>query len=261
MKKNLLLSVSALLFSYFLMAQTDTTINGVTYTLFAPGLWVEVEAAPFTCGDDITFMYNGSMVTYGTVESNGNCWMDRNLGASQVATSSTDHLSYGDLFQWGRGDDEHQLMTWTNSTSGTSVNASQEGQSSSPTPGDYFLHGSNNWYTGSDPDELWIEYGTGVNNPCPPGWRVPTEAEWNAERNSWSPNNNATGAIDSPLKLPLAGFRSNNTGNLILGGIVGFYWSSTVSSADSRHLNVNSSNASVSTSNRAFGLSVRCLKN
>jgi len=34
----------------------------------------------------------------------GETWMDRNLGAIQVATSSTDADSYGDLYQWGRTD-------------------------------------------------------------------------------------------------------------------------------------------------------------
>jgi hypothetical protein len=41
----------------------------------------------------------------------GRTWMDRNLGASQVATSSTDANSYGDLYQWGRRADGHQCRT------------------------------------------------------------------------------------------------------------------------------------------------------
>ncbi|SMN17648.1 hypothetical protein CRYPA_1272 [uncultured Candidatus Thioglobus sp.] len=28
-------------------------------------------------------------------------WLDRNLGATQVAASSTDSAAYGDLYQWG----------------------------------------------------------------------------------------------------------------------------------------------------------------
>ena len=32
----------------------------------------------------------------------GKVWMDRNLGAGRVATSSTDTEAYGDLYQWGR---------------------------------------------------------------------------------------------------------------------------------------------------------------
>lgn len=38
----------------------------------------------------------------------GLIWMDKNLGASQVATSSTDAASYGDLYQWGRAAEGHQ---------------------------------------------------------------------------------------------------------------------------------------------------------
>tara|TARA_R110000850_G_scaffold277151_1_gene424854 strand:- start:43846 stop:47097 length:3252 start_codon:yes stop_codon:yes gene_type:complete len=38
-------------------------------------------------------------------------WLDRNLGASQVATSSTDADAYGDLYQWGRSPDGHQLRS------------------------------------------------------------------------------------------------------------------------------------------------------
>lgn len=30
-------------------------------------------------------------------------WMDRNLGASRKALSSSDDLAFGDLYQWGRG--------------------------------------------------------------------------------------------------------------------------------------------------------------
>lgn len=28
------------------------------------------------------------------------------------------YLGYGDLFQWGRGDDGHQVVNWTSSRSG-----------------------------------------------------------------------------------------------------------------------------------------------
>tara|TARA_R100001143_G_scaffold63570_1_gene72061 strand:+ start:18268 stop:19314 length:1047 start_codon:yes stop_codon:yes gene_type:complete len=58
-----------------------------------------VGACITVCGDPVTFMYDGSEVTYGTLTgANGSCWHDRNLGAAQVATSSTDAQSYGDYF-------------------------------------------------------------------------------------------------------------------------------------------------------------------
>jgi hypothetical protein len=42
--------------------------------------------------------------------------VDRNLGASQVATSSTDPVSYGDSYQWGRLADGHQIRTFATTT-------------------------------------------------------------------------------------------------------------------------------------------------
>ena len=54
----------------------------------------------------------GTASENGTVTSTtGQVWMDRNLGASRVATSSTDSAAYGDLYQWGRGTDGHEKRT------------------------------------------------------------------------------------------------------------------------------------------------------
>ncbi|MCB4755356.1 MAG: hypothetical protein LGB62_07400, partial [Sulfurovum sp.] len=53
-------------------------------------------------------MYKG--LTYGCVTSKtGRIWLDRNIGASQVATSLSDEASYGYYFQWGRPADGHQI--------------------------------------------------------------------------------------------------------------------------------------------------------
>ncbi|MDA8686801.1 fibronectin type III domain-containing protein, partial [Robiginitalea sp.] len=178
----------------------------------------------------------------------GKIWMDRNLGATQVAASSTDAASYGDLYQWGRGADGHQLRS-----SGTTTV-----QSSSTSPGNTFITVSDNWYTGTDPDNLWQGV-NGINNPCPSGYRLPTNAEWDAERATWG-SNDAAGALASPLKLPLAGNRYSSYGSLYNVGTIGFYWSSTVSSAYSRNLYLDSSNAYIFTNYRAYGFAVRCLK-
>jgi len=177
-------------------------------------------------------------------------WMDRNLGAAQVATISTDAASYGDLYQWGRGADGHEKRD-----SGITT-----GPSTSTNPGANFLTGSSNWYSGANPVDLWQGV-NGVNNPCPSGYRLPTDTEWIAEIASWgSGNDDADGAFDSPLKLPLAGNRNRNSGSLNFAGSDGYYWSSTVSSANSRLLGFNSSDANMYDFNRADGSAVRCLK-
>jgi hypothetical protein len=97
------------------------------------------------------------------------------------------------------------------------------------------------------------------NNPCPSGFRIPTNAEWNQERLTWITNDDA-GAFASPLKLPLAGSRGINDGSLNSAGMGGFYWSSTVSSTNSHYIGFSSGIAIMTNGSRTSGLSVRCLK-
>ena len=210
----------------------------------------------WTCGTDpVTFYYNGANVTYGTVQRayggtvGTKCWLDRNLGASNVATSSTDASSYGHLFQWGRGADGHQIPT----------SGQTDGTSGSTSPGSNFLDGSSNWYTGSD-GGLW-QGASGTNNPCPSGFRLPTRFEWQAERLSWG-NNNSIGAFDSPLKLPMAGRRDAWTATVYDPGTNGVFWSSTNDfDPYSLFLSISFSDATSSSyAHRSSGFSVRCIK-
>ena len=188
-----------------------------------------------------------------TNPTTGKIWMDRNLGATQAATSSTDVDAYGDLYQWGRFSDGHQCRT-----SNTTATLSCVDQ---PAHGDFIL-APNSPYDWRSPqnDNLWQGV-NGINNPCPSGYRIPTDTELDAERLSWSANTSA-GALASPLKLPMAGSRKSIDGSLNYVGTYGYYWSSTVSSINShsRNLYFLSSNASMFESYRTFGSSVRCIK-
>jgi uncharacterized protein (TIGR02145 family) len=186
----------------------------------------------------------------------GKIWMDRNLGASQVATSSTDASSYGDLYQWGRAADGHQIRT-SGTTPTNATTALPNGGNS--WDGLFITEDSSpfDWLTPQD-NTLWQGV-SGTNNPCPSGYRLPTEAEWNAERASWS-SNNAAGAFASPLKLPVAGFRINGNGTLQFVGAIGWYWSSLVDGASSGYLAFSSSTVAITSGGRAYGYSVRCIK-
>jgi hypothetical protein len=202
--------------------------------------------------------------------ADGKTWLNNNLGANYAnttktafnpaaqASSSTDQNAYGSLFQWGRGADGHELMNWSSGSAGTAVNAATSGTSSSTTPGNSFLSGSSNWYTGSNPDNLWQGV-SGTNNPCPIGYRLPADTELENQRLTWSVNT-SSGAIASTLKLPSAGRRFENTTSFLDVGTNGNFWSNTFSSNNSRFLSVNSGGASVSTDNRANGYSVRCIE-
>ncbi|MFO8055482.1 MAG: FISUMP domain-containing protein [Bacteroidales bacterium] len=181
----------------------------------------------------------------------GETWLDRNLGADAVASSSNDSEAYGDLYQWGRAADGHQKRGSQTSNS----------QSNTPDPGHGdFIIGYNNWYTGPDPGELWEQDGSGINNPCPDGYRIPTRAEWEEEISSWD-TEDIHGAMDSPLKLPASGLRFHNDGSLYGVDANGFYWSSNIAGTSSYRMTFDSTSTNISNTPRAHGAAVRCIKN
>jgi uncharacterized protein (TIGR02145 family) len=189
-----------------------------------------------------------------TNPTTGKIWMDRNLGATQVATSSTDAASYGHLYQWGRAADGHQIRT-----SPTTAILSTTDQ---PANGNFITinSGNNDWRSPQN-DNLWQGV-NGVNNPCPSGYRLPTETELNDERLSWG-TNNAAGAFASVLKLTVTGYRNRSDGSLTGTnvGTVGYYWSSTVSTTNTLTLRLETiSGTYLYGNNRAAGAAVRCLK-
>ncbi len=190
------------------------------------------------------------------ISKTGRVWMDRNLGALQTATSISDEKSFGDLYQWGRSTDGHQSRL----SNITSILSSVD----YPGTNNYIISPNPpyDWRKDQNPN-LWqgVE---GTNNPCPKGYRLPTESEWNQEIATWN-KKNATGAYESSLKLPSAGIRFEN-GSILVNFVEpsGFYWSSTVSNTYSRLLdyyNRNSgSNAYMYSNQRAYGASVRCIQ-
>ncbi len=202
-----------------------------------------------TCPDTTT-----TVVEVESPVNSGMIWMDRNLGASQAATSSTDTDSYGDLFQWGRCAEGHQIRT--SSTTRTNATTGEPSLGNS-WDGEFII--ASDWLTPQD-DMLWQGV-TGANNPCPAGYRLPTFAEISAESGSWNPDNFA-GAFDSPLKWPVAGSRSPRDGSLSVVGSQGIYWSSTVSdtAAAAYALLFGGGNTLFGAGYRANGFSVRCIK-
>lgn len=207
--------------------------------------------ADWDCGDTVTFTYRGSSVTYGTVvSSNNTCWLDRNLGASGVASSVTDSSAYGDLFQWGREDDGHQSRS-SNVIEGDMTLTTQPNHAN-------FITEQDLPYDWADP--TWITRWTVTDyDPCPLGWHIPTYTEWNTERVSWS-SNDSEGAFASPLKLTLGGDRTSWDASLDGVDGSGFYWSSTPDTNFAYDLSFSSGIAGmVGGNDRAFGFSVRCL--
>ena len=187
-----------------------------------------------------------------TSPATGRVWMDRNLGASRVATSMTDTEAYGGLYQWGRLTDGHEKR---NSPTTTTLSPTDV-----PGHGNFIVNTSEpyDWRT-SPNNNLW-QGESGINNPCPSGFRLPTESELQAEVDSWSTKDGAS-AFGSVLKFPAAGYRQFEGGSLVHEGAIGSYWtSSIIDDFGIPILFFSYGNAYMSSFGRVLGGSVRCIK-
>jgi len=179
-------------------------------------------------------------VNYGTVETNltgaNKCWITQNLGADNQAGLATDatETAAGWYWQFNR----KQGYKYDESTR---------------TP-------STTWITDIDEASDW----TATNDPCTillgTGWRIPTETEWtNADNNGgWGNYNDPYASV---LKLHAAGSLSFTYGVLGYRGSCGYYWSSMQGSGtDGWDLFFSMDHSVMTSGPKAFGLSVRCLR-
>ena len=189
---------------------------------------------------------------YKVVYSNGNLWLDRNLGASQVAVKNDDPLAIGWSYQWGRKTDGHQF--------GSTVGVVQIPPTTATTS---FISGHTNWMKPLKSD-LWQSHSSYLNNPCPKGWKVPSSTDWlglNITRN--------TQAFTHPLKLPFGKTRVNKI-SPIPADVEQYtiYWTSTTSSTPgkAKGFHMRKSARDISTIpadanyDMALGAYVRCIK-
>jgi hypothetical protein len=164
------------------------------------------------------------------------CWITSNLGASQQATSVSDNTeaSAGWYWQFNRPQGyKHDGATLTPAWTITNINENSD------------------WQPGNDPCNL--ELGT--------EWRIPSYTEWYNvdETGSWT---NWNGPWNSDLKLHAAGYLENISGYPNLRGITGYYWSGTQNSLEiGWRLVFFNTGCHMNNGNKAFGFSLRCLKN
>ncbi|MBB6371101.1 T9SS type A sorting domain-containing protein [Chryseobacterium shigense] len=212
----------------------------------------------------VTFTYRGQQVTYATVRGgDGKIWLQQNLGSSQVASAMGDEASYGDLFQWGRWDDGHQLRN--SATAAPTSPNSPDGLNGL----NAFIIGSPSWWGTFAATDKWTASnpanvsGTAGADPCRAvgsGWKMPSQAEWTDIVNAENMDNPGT-AYNSRLKLPASGYRSSSSGALTFTGQRGYFWSSDTSNSGGKYLYIGSTIANPSSgAMRGQGSAVRCIK-
>jgi len=151
----------------------------------------------------------------GQLSYTGNLYVNGSVGAvpaTGYSGAAADASVYGDLYQWGRVPDGHQLRSSLNSATNNAPSAgpytgfgivwpdgSEQIASGAPDYGKFVVNNSSNTGNGAyapydwnanpsgNKDFLWTNYRTTPNDPCTHVigvdggdaiWRVPTQSEW-----------------------------------------------------------------------------------
>ncbi len=193
-------------------------------------------------------VHNGFDYEVITSPITGKKWLDRNLGADVRCTKSRNEFAsspeyitdqkdcFGDLYQWGRLNDGHEKINYTDTSQNQAVSYSDDYTiddggiiKTTGAESDKFIKksASNNDWTNKDLDKSkrevqWIKTdGTFI---CPAGFRVPSIEELKAETTDYAGIedeasgkvkviNNIT-AFKNFLKFPSPGFRHDSTSNI-----------------------------------------------
>jgi uncharacterized protein (TIGR02145 family) len=196
-----------------------------------------------------------------------------------TAYANGDFTVYGSLYQWGRQTDGHERRSsWVSPfyaiDFANALDANGQIKSTHPAYGNYIRNDYTLPYDWRDPqcDTLWGATKT-INDPCPEGYRIPTQAEWESIFDAASGNTKAWNSSGTPgykispdggknytLFLPGAGIRYSTTSDQIRYVGEGYYWTSSVSGNKGVSFQISSYGGFLSSSDRSSALSCRCVK-
>ena len=272
-----------------------TEFSGSNYTLVIEGLeqnniyyyFVEVISNGSVVYSPIRSFVIGNIYVdeYGInqgqgIEFGGIIWAPVNCGYHES------YFKYGKLYQWGRkygqgydgtgGDsffdntNTHLIKGPIELNAGLSKDNADEFYYVTMPPYDWWISCDTNlWNEGTEDYPIKTQY-----DPCPVGWRIPTSAELQVLISrywKWTTENDQNGywfsyaSYEDKLSrvfLPASGFRSYDEGNAMHRNSNGFYWSSEMDDADNAcGISFNKNGVyNMSFNNRAYGKSVRCVK-
>ncbi len=253
MKYSLISIIILMLFTSVVFSQSKAMlieyVGGNTTTINVSSISkITFVDSTFNCGSSTVF-YQG--VDYNTVLIGSQCWMKENLRVGTKIAGNTNQsnnstiekycyddndancTTYGGLYQWA------EAVAYTNGATNTT----------SPSPA----------FSGN------------IQGICPPGWHIPTIAEFETLKTAVGEDGNAlkavgqgTGTNTSGFSALMAGYRSSTFSNFASLGTLGATWSLTeTTSPNVNYLELGEGGSNITltgSTNKAFGFSVRCLK-
>ncbi len=240
---------------------SSTTVETVTYTATADGVTIAQTAdVIFTALTEAECLLAAG--GYDTIVINGRTWLDRNLGASEVAADWNDTLAFGHYYQWGRSADGHQESTSdTNDALATTLDSSD---TNTAWYGKFILSNRTNldWVDpqvdndGSLREQPWsTPYDT--NQVCPCGYIVPTDQDF-IDLNLSNPDNAAI------FKIAYTDRRAAEDGSIPLptDRKLAIFWTTTHDNNDSHYYAMYFGEPGKIWDNgkRGAGVPVRCIK-
>jgi uncharacterized protein (TIGR02145 family) len=208
-------------------------------------------APSFTCGNSTVADIDGN--TYNTVLIGSQCWIKENLKVTKYNDGTP------------IPDETANTAGWAGLTTGArSIHTGYTGSSSYIATYGYLY----NWYAATDNRKI-----------CPTGWHIPTELEWNSLFNSlggilvaggkmtytgsslWTGLTTIVDNSSGFTAIP-GGYRSS-LGSFFGIGTVAEFWGSSVNPSNSNnafYFYIENGGISDGYLNKAFGNSIRCLK-
>lgn len=205
------------------------------------------------------YFYN---LIYLPIEINGKIWLNNNLGANysrithekfnpiHQAFSKNDYNAYGNLYQWQRPADGHEIRININSMPIIlhPITGITRDKANSWKPDHNKMiqtYGDSMWTNSELQENLWKK--DGENNPCPFGFHVPSKEEWDALSND----------DYNLLNLPYTGFYYDFSSH-ISPGLAPSYWTSTILSNNMGQAFLNFGHRNYRTYGQTIPLAVRC---
>ena len=210
--------------------------------MYGRGYWVWGRKDAFPGADGSTIQENGTATTASIYDMSGNTLTEGSTGVSFVNITTAGVLSGNTALMYSA---KHPLT---------------------------FIFTPNavphDWYTNNasyQNNNLWNSTIKSVCDPCPQGWRVPTDSSWNdfsITSMQVSGSGIAYGRTYQSLSwFPAAGYRYYFSGALRGVGSYGYYWLASVSDTYAKVLNFYLSGVFPSlTFYRASGFSIRCVQ-